>query len=114
MRIGSVLPAPVRGWNGTSWLLGRALAGNRLNATVVGLHVSAGIATLACALAIGLEPWVPGWWRPLALAGGLIGIAGFAVFWDGQTKLLFDEGAVGAALSAILLAVALLAPGAFR
>jgi hypothetical protein len=114
IRIGSVLPDPVQGWRGTSWLLGDTLTGNRLNATVIGLHVVAGIATLACAAAIVLAPTVPDWWRFLALASGLLGLAAFAVFWDGQVQLLFEEGALGALLSVALLLMAMAFPTAFR
>ena len=114
VRLGSVLPAPVPGWRGASWLLGDTIAGNGLIATVIALHVAAGILMLACAFAIGFAPSVPGWWRPLAVASGLIGIVAFAVFWDGQTKLLFEEGALGAFLSAVLLATAILFPAAFH
>ena len=114
VRIGSVLPDPVQGWKGTSWLLGDTLTGARLNAAVIGLHVIAGIATLACAVAIAFAPTSPDWWRPLALAGGLVGLVAFAVFWDGQVPLLFEEGALGAVLSAVLLAVAMLFPAAIR
>lgn len=104
IRIGSVLPSPIKEWKRTSWLLGSAVMNARLPALVVALHVMAGIATVACALAIGLADSVPGWWRPLAMAGSVLGIAPFSVFWDGQSKLLFEEGAVGAILSMILLA----------
>jgi hypothetical protein len=112
VRIGSALPDPVHGWKGTSWLLGSALTGHTLNAAVVSLHVTAGIATLACAAAIGFAPSWPEWWRPLALASGLTGLAAFAVFWDGQTQLLFEEGVIGALLSAALIATAMLLPAA--
>jgi hypothetical protein len=95
VRIGSVLPGPIQGWRGS-------------------LHVTAGVAVLACALAIGFAPSLAGWWRPLAIAGGTIGVAAFAVFWDGQTRLLFEEGVVGAVLSAILLAAAMFVPAANR
>ena len=72
-----------------------------------GLHVVAGIATLACAVAIGLTASFPGWWRPLAIIGAVFGLAAFAIFWDGQTRLLFEEGAIGAAVSLILLVIAM-------
>ena len=116
VRIGSVLPGPIKDWKGTSWLLGSAVTDDQLRALVVGLHVIAGIATLACALAIGGAPWVPwvrGWWRPLGIAGAAVGLAAFAAFWDGQTRLLFEEGAIGAAISLILLVLASRFPLAF-
>ena len=80
----------------------------------MGLHVIAGIATIACAFAIGFAPSVPRWWRPFAITGASVGIAAFAVFWDGQTRLLVEEGAIGAVVSVILLATATMLPGMFR
>ena len=38
-----------------------------------------------------------------------VGLVAFAIFWDGQTSLLFDEGAVGAVISLALLLTAILA-----
>jgi hypothetical protein len=114
IRIGSVLPGPIKEWRGSSWLLGSTLTGDRLTTLVVGLHVMAGIATIACSLAIGFAPSVPGWWRPLAITGAALGVAAFAVFWDGQTQLLFQEGAIGAVVSVILRATAMMFPAAFR
>lgn len=108
-----VLPQALRAWGGRSWLLDGALTQERLKALVVALHVIAGIATLACALAIGLAPSVPGWWRPLAMVGGAVGIAAFAVFWSGRTELLMQEGGIGAIVSLILLLSAVAFPGAF-
>ena len=113
VRIGAVLPGPIKEWKGSSWLLGTALTDGSLITLVVGLHVLAGIATLACAAAIGFAPVVPGWWRPLAFAGAAIGIVAFAVFWDGQARLLVEEGAIGALASATLLAAAISFPQAF-
>ena len=112
VRIGAVLPGPITGWRGHSWLLGNALTDHRLVALAIGLHVAAGLATVACAAAIGFSPAVPGLWRPLAVTGAAIGIAAFGVFWDGQTKLLFEEGVVGVVVSAMLLVAALTVPGA--
>jgi hypothetical protein len=107
VRIGSTLPGPIREWKGISWLLGSAVTDERLRALVVGLHAVAGIAILASALAIGFAPSIPGWWRPLAIAGGAVGLVAFAVFWDGQTRLLFQEGAIGAIVSLIMLGIAM-------
>ena len=113
VRIGSVLPGPITEWKGTSWLLGSAVTGHRLKALVVSLHVIGGIATLACAAAIGFGPSLPGWWCPLAIGGATVDIAGFAVFWDGQVQFLFEEGAIGALVSLILLGSAIAFPQAF-
>lgn len=110
IRIGSILPSPIKEWKGTSWLLGSAVRDGRLTALVVAQHVMAGIAIVASALAIGFAPSVPGWWRPLAVIGSVLGIGAFAVFWDGQTELLFKEGVAGAVLSMIFLAIALVFP----
>jgi hypothetical protein len=67
-------------------------------------------AIVARALAIGFAPPVPGWWRPLAITGSVLGIGAFAVFGDGQTELLFEEGAAGTVLSMIFLAIMLAFP----
>jgi hypothetical protein len=111
--IGSRLPGPIADWSG-SWLLGHAVTTERLTTLAIVLHVVAGIVMLACALAIGFAPSLPGWWRPLAMTGALVGIVAFAVFWDGQTWLLLDEGLIGAILSMVLLTSAVAFPGAFR
>lgn len=103
VRIGSVLPGPIKAWRGRSWLLSDTVTGDQLRRVVVSLHVAAGIALLACAVAIALAPSLPGWWRPLAITGAAIGLVAFSVFWDGQTRLLFEEGVIGAAVSLALL-----------
>ena len=108
--IGWQLPTPIPAWKGSSSLLGQAVTGSHLNALVVALHVLAGIAIVASALAIGFASSLVGWWRPLAIGGGVTGLVAFAVFWDGQTGLLVEEGALGAVLSAILLAAAMAFP----
>jgi len=64
VRIGSMLPAPVKGWKESSWLLGDAITNPQLTKLIVALHVIAGIATLVCAIAIGVPSLLPGWWRP--------------------------------------------------
>jgi hypothetical protein len=107
VRIGSVLPGPIKAWRGTSWLLRESCTGDQLRQLVVSLHVAAGIAILACAVALAFAPSQPWWWRPLAIIGGAIGVVAFAVFWDGQTQLLFDEGVIGAGASLLLVIVAI-------
>jgi hypothetical protein len=114
VRIGSALPAPVKGWNGHSWLLGDAISNSQVIKLVVPLHVIAGIAILACAIAIGMPSLLPGWWRPLAVVGAVLGVVAFAVFWYGQSRLLFDEGGFGALISLILLVAAIAFPTAFE
>ena len=58
-------------------------------------------------------PWAPGWWRPLAITGGAIGVAAFLSFYDGQIKLVVQEGGIGLLASLAPLLVALALPGAF-
>ncbi|MBI4502766.1 MAG: hypothetical protein HY700_16590 [Gemmatimonadetes bacterium] len=113
LRIGPALPSMVKEWSGSSRLLGEALTHEQLKVLVVALHVAAGIATLACAFAIGFAPAVPGWWRPLAIVGAAIGMVAFAVFWDGQVQFLAQEGVIGAVVSLILLVSAIAVPQAF-
>ena len=103
VRIGSVLPGPIKAWRGRSWLLSDTVTGDQLRRVVVSLHVAAGIALLACAVAIALAPSLPGLWRQLAITGAAIGLVAFSVFWDGQTRLLFEEGVIGAVVSLVLL-----------
>jgi hypothetical protein len=107
------VPDTFREWQGRSWLLGGALTGDSLRTLARVLHVGAGVAVLACALAIAFAPALPGWWRPLAIGGGALGLVAFAVFWDGQTGRLVEEGAIGAAISLVLIAGAIVFPNAF-
>jgi hypothetical protein len=98
--------SPVRafdGWRGNSWLLDGALADGALRSLAAGLHVVAGIVTLACAAAIAFAPVAPAWWRPLAILAGVAGLAAFGVYWDGQAGYLFHQGVVGAVISLALL-----------
>ncbi|MHB1132410.1 MAG: hypothetical protein ACYC4L_08490 [Chloroflexota bacterium] len=107
------MPEMYREWRGKSRLLGSALTGDRLRRLLIALHVGAGILIVASAAAIVFTAWVPGWWQPLAVAGATLGLAGFAVFWDGQTERLIKEGAIGAAVSLLLLLGAVAFPHAF-
>jgi hypothetical protein len=107
------VPEMLTGWRGRSWLLGDLLTGKGLTRLLVALHVSAGILIVASGVAIGLAVWAPGWWPPLAIIGAALGLAGFAVFWDGQPGRVVEEGGIGAALSLFLLVSALAFPGAF-
>jgi hypothetical protein len=107
------VPDMLKGWRGRSWLLGSAITGDRLKALAAALHVGAGVLILASALAIAFAPLAPGWWAPLSIVGSALGMAGFAVFWDGQTGRVVEEGGIGAALSVILLASAVAFPNAF-
>lgn len=100
-------------WKGSSALLGSAVAGDSLKALAGGLWVVAGIGLVGAGLAIALAPWIPSLWRPIAIGAGLIGILGFAVFWDGQVQLLVDEGVIGMVLSLVILSGAAAFPQAF-
>jgi uncharacterized membrane protein YjdF len=94
--------------------LGESVTDMQFRSLVVALHVTAGLAIVASAIAIAAGPALLGWWRPLAIAGGAAGIAAFAAFWDGQSRYLFQEGAIGALVSLMLLAGAIAFPQAFR
>ena len=83
----------------------------RLKTLIVGLHVLAGILTIASAVALGLEPRFAGSWRLLAIVGGGLGLVAFSLFWDGQVRRLAQEGAIGPALSAALLLAAVVSTG---
>jgi hypothetical protein len=100
----------VKQWKGSSQLLGSVLTPDRVHAAVPVLFVTAGAAMIAVAAAIALAPVIPGWWRPLAFVGSVAGLAGFAAYWDGRSKLLVQEGEIGVALSLILLSIAFAVP----
>jgi len=70
---GILVPGTLKEWTERSWLLGSALAGERLKPFVLALHVTAGIAILACAVAIAFASALPGWWRSLAVVGAALG-----------------------------------------
>lgn len=103
-RIGGVLPGEIKQWNGRSWLLGDAVTGGPLIVLSRALHVTAGILFLACSVALVFGH--PSW-RPLAIAGSIVGLVAFAVFWDGQMQFLAEEGVIGAGASLLLLVWAL-------
>jgi hypothetical protein len=110
IRIGAVLPGPITGWTGTSWLLGSAVTGEPLRMLAVAAHVIAGIATIGCAAALAFAPQSPDWWRTAAFIGAAVGIAAFAIFWDGQTRQVVEEGGIGVAVSLALLTAAVMLP----
>ncbi len=112
LRVEQFAPSQLKGWQG-SVLLGSVMSGDGVRTLLTVLDVSAGVVILACALAIAGARRVPGWWRPLAIVGGLLGLAAFAVFVDGQARLIVEEGGIGAAISFVLLAGAVAAGGAF-
>ena len=104
----------IKEWKGTSWILGSTIQTERLKKITFGLHVAAGILVMLCALAIALNPLAPGWWRPFAIGGAIVGIVGFVIYWDGQTKFLVEEGLIGASISLCLLVAAIVFAGAFN
>lgn len=95
-------------------LLGGVIDSDGAKTLLAALDIGAGVTVVACALAIAATPWAPGWWRPLAIAGGLLGLAAFAVFLDGQAGLLVQEGGIGAVISLALLAGGIALGGASR
>ena len=107
------LPDPLKGWKGTSWLLGSTITGDRLKALSFGLSRIAGIATLACGVAVVFARPLHGLWCPLAMTGAVFGVVFFAIFWDGQTGRLVNQGVIGVVVSAILFLCAILFPRAF-
>jgi hypothetical protein len=107
------LPEPLKGWTGTSWLLGSAITGDKLKALAFVLSRIAGIAMLACGVTVAFVHPTHGLWRPLAMTGAVFGILLFAVFWDGRTEHLVNQGVIGVAVSAALFVSALLFPAAF-
>lgn len=113
LRIMVTAPNQLPGWNGSSWISGGALSGDRLKSLLLVLHAAAGVLILACGVAIGLAASLPGWWRPLAIVGAALGLAAFALFLDGQPQLVVQEGGIGAGISAILLLGAIAFAGAF-
>lgn len=113
LRIGPTIADTLKEWKGSSWLLGSTVTNGSLKTLIVTLNILAGIVTVVCAAAIAVAPSLPGWWRPLAFGSALVGVIAFAVFWDGQTHLLFEEGAIGAVVSLSLFVVAMAFPQAF-
>jgi hypothetical protein len=110
---GILMPDTLKEWSSRSRLFGSGLTGNRLKSLVRAIHVIAGITILACAVAIAFVPSAPGLWRLLAVAGAGLGMAAFALFWDGQAHLLAQEGLIGGVLSLILLVIGIAFPRLF-
>ena len=103
----------IKGWKGTSRLLGGILTADAVRTLVPPVFIIAGALIVGCAIAVIFTSLAPGWWRPLAILGSAIGIVGFAVFWDGQGKLFAQEGGIGLGASVVLLVAALVFPRAF-
>ncbi|MCL5067891.1 MAG: hypothetical protein M1368_06020 [Thaumarchaeota archaeon] len=100
-------------WKGVSLLLGGTVSTQSLKAISTGLWVVAGISLLGAALTIALAPLVPGWWRPIAIMGGLAGAVSFAVFWDGQMQQFTNQGGVGMIISLVIVGSAVAFAHAF-
>lgn len=111
--VGPLSPARTHNdWSG-AWYLAGSLAGDRLKALAWALHLITAVATLACAGAMAFPSVAPGWWRALALISGVTGLAAFLVVWDGRPASAFAHGGVGALVSVMLLAAAVVFPRAF-
>lgn len=102
LRVEQFVPSQLNARQG-SMLLSGVLGSDGARPLVAALDVATGVTVIACAVAIAAARSAPGWWRPLAIASALLGLVAFAVFFDGQVDLLFEEGAIGAVISLVLL-----------
>jgi hypothetical protein len=105
-------PSISKGWKGSSAMLGTALSKDSLESLTTALWVIAGIGLLATAATIAMVSFVPGLWRPIAVSASLLGVASFAVFYDGQTPLFVNQGGVGVIIDLAVVTVALGIPQA--
>lgn len=96
---------------GGRWLLGGAVTAERRAPLTLGLHLAAGILTVACGGAVLVAPWIPGAWQPLALGAAAAAAAAFSTLWDGRAASLVAHGAIGVGLSLAFAAAALAWPG---
>ena len=106
-------PDALEDWRGTSWLLKSVLSGDKLKSLAFGLSIAAGLAIMACGVAVALTGSLHGLWRPLAIIGATLGLAVFAAFWDGQPQQLVNQGAIGVVVSAALFLAAVMFPRVF-
>jgi hypothetical protein len=102
-----------QGWRGRSFLFGGVITGDSLRTLASGLWAIAGIGLVGAGLTIIFAPWIPSLWRPLAISAALVGMLSFAVFWDGQTHLLTDQGVIGMVISLAIVFGAVMFPQAF-
>jgi hypothetical protein len=79
-RLPAPLKDPLKGWRGTSWLLGSTITGDRLKSLAFGLSLVTGIATLGCGVAVAFAGSFHGMWRFPVIFGAVFGIMFFAVF----------------------------------
>jgi hypothetical protein len=110
---GPGFPQVFRTWRGSSAMLGGAVGSASLRTLAEYLWIIAGIGIIAAAIAIGLASLFPGFWQPIAIVGSVVGIASFAVFWDGQTAQFANQGGIGMIISLGIISGAVLFPAAF-
>jgi hypothetical protein len=110
---GAGFPQVFQPWKGTSALLGGTFAGSSLRLLTEYLWLIAGIGLLAAGIAIGLASSLPRVWPPLAIGAGIIGMASFLIFWDGQVPQFANEGGIGMVISLAVISGAALFPSAF-
>lgn len=98
------------GWRGRSLLLGGAVTGGALRRLDVVLWTGSGAGLVAAALAVAFAPTAHAVWRPLAAAASAVAVLSFFTFWDGRRESLLAQGAIGMALSLLILLAALAFP----
>ena len=106
-------PSISKGWKGSSAALGTAFSRDGLASATIVLWILAGIGLLAAAVTIVFASFAPGLWRPLAIGAPLLGVASFAVFYDGQAQLFVNQGGIGLIISLAIAAGASAFPQAF-
>lgn len=107
-------PGIFEGWMGISLVLGNTLTGDSLKTLTLAVWLIAGIGLICAGVTILFTPSMPGLWRPLTIGASLLGILGFAFFWNGQTQRLVDQGLIGAILSLVILSDTIAFPQAFN
>ncbi len=101
-------------WKGVSLLLGGIVSTQTLKTLSAGLWVIAGVGLLGAALTIAISPLVLGWWRPIAIVGGLVGALSFAFFWDGQLQQFTNQGGIRMIISLAIVGSAVAFAHAFK
>jgi len=95
------------GWKGSSALMGSFVTGDALKSLTTALWLIAGVGIFCAGITIVLASRFPRLWQPIAVAGTLVGMLSFVVFWDGQTAEFVNQGGVGLVLSAVIFVGAL-------
>ena len=106
-------PRISKGWRGSSAALGTHVPRGAIESLTSALWVVAGALLLISAAAIVFAAGAPWLWRPLAIGSSLVGVASFAVFYDGQSSLFVNQGGVGMLISLAIAAGAASFPAAF-